>query len=91
MLTAPAPPELSYYSDQLVGHQPGKGLVWRSVVVIILTVFPFLDACRKGTVGFPFYDDRMYRNSKVLWCLLTQMFAWPSMKSGCLGSLRLII
>lgn len=64
VLTVPTPPVFSYYSDLVILHQPGQGLV-SSIVLIeftTLNVLQRLGACHDGTVVLTCHDASMCSN-----------------------------
>lgn len=66
MLTVPTPSEFSYYSDKVLHHQSGQGLICSIAVIVfnVLTGFQFVGACCDNTVWFTCYEDRLWRNEQ---------------------------
>lgn len=71
MLTMPAMPVFSYFSDPVLRHRQGQGFVWSisGITVTHLTLFRFLGACCKGSVGFTCHNDDMCHTGGSFWLL----------------------
>lgn len=66
MLMTPSPTLFLCYSDLVLGHQLGQGLVWSIVMIesTVLTFFQIFCTCHDYTVGFTCHDNSMCRNGQ---------------------------